>query len=105
MRLSRDSGFAGTIVINSEQLRRAASDLLAVAQEYQAGAGRYRNPPLPDMPPGVRERVVLELSEVACLLGSEPTSLLDAAQELRVRALWADIADKLMAGYELEGAQ
>jgi SCP1.201-like deaminase len=105
MRLSRDSGFAGTVVINSEQLRRAASDLLAVAQEYQAGAGRYRNPPLPDMPPGVRERVVLELSEVACLLGSEPTSLLDAAQELRVRALWADIADKLMAGYELEGAQ
>jgi hypothetical protein len=47
--------------------------------------------------------VSLELSECSCLLDSEPPILVETAQELRVRAFWAEVADRLAEGYELEG--
>lgn len=103
--LARDTGGGGTIVVDIEGVRHTAAVLADGANAYQLLAGRLRGRALPVMPPGVAERVSLELSEVCCSLGSEPNPLLNAAQELGVRALWAEIADRLSAGYELQGTQ
>jgi hypothetical protein len=105
MPVARDAGgFAGTIVVDVPQVRRASSVLADAAHAYSLLGSRVRGRPLPEMPPGVAERVQIDVSEVCCELGSEPPKLIDAAQELRVRAFWAEIADRLSAGYDLEGA-
>jgi hypothetical protein len=96
-------GGGGTIVVNADDLRRVSSSAVEVGQAFTALAARF-NRPLPEMPPAVHSRVWLELSELSCALNSEPTLLVEVAQELRVRAFWADAADRLLAGYELEGA-
>jgi hypothetical protein len=98
-------GGGGTIVVNPEDLRRTSAEALDTAEGFQALAARLRGVALPEMPPGLAGRVSLELSECACLLGSEPSLLVETAQELRVRAFWAEVADRLAEGYELEGPQ
>lgn len=98
-------GGGGTIVINADDLRRVAAQALDTAEGFQTLAGRLRGLPMPEMPPGLAGRVSLELSECSCLLGSEPGILVETAQELRVRAFWADVADRLAGGQDLLDAQ
>lgn len=105
MLLPGGGGGGTTIVINPEDLRQTSAAALQVAEGYHVLAGRLRSRPLPEMPPDIAGRVSLELSEACCLLNSEPPILLETARELRVRAFWADVADRMAAGYELEGAQ
>jgi hypothetical protein len=105
MPVARETGgYAGTIVVDVPQVRRASGVVADAAHAYSLLAARVRGRPFPEMPPGVAERVQLDVSEVCCLLGSEPQRLIEAAQELRVRAFWAEIADRLAGGYDLNGA-
>jgi hypothetical protein len=105
MRPSNDGGGSGTIVVDIDGVLRASGVLADGAHAYALVAGRLRGLALPEMPPGVAGRVSLEVSEACCALGSEPQSLLATAQELRVRAFWAQVADRLYAGSDLSGAQ
>jgi hypothetical protein len=57
------------------------------------------------MPFGVGAIVTAAVTEASQALDSEAPQLLEWASELRTRALWAEIADRLSAGYDLEGAQ
>jgi hypothetical protein len=93
------------IVVNPADLRRGAGKCKDTSHGLGLLAGRLRGKHMPEMPPGVRDRVFLEVSEVACLLGSEPHPLIAASEELRTRALWAEIADRLESGAELSDAQ
>lgn len=103
---ARGGGGGGTtIVINPEDLRQTSTIALEVGQAFHALAGQLGARPLPELPPAIAGRVSTELSEVCCLLNSEPPLLLETAQELRARAFWAEVADRLAAGYDLEGAQ
>jgi hypothetical protein len=104
---ARGGGGGGgtTIVINPEDLRQTSTIALEVGQAFHALAGQLGARPLPEMPPAIAARVSTELSEVCCLLNSEPQLLLETAQELRARAFWAEVADRLAAGNDLEGAQ
>jgi hypothetical protein len=104
MRARDGGGGAGTIVVDIPGVRRTAARVADGAHAYAILASRLRGRALPEMPPDVAGRVALELSEVCCLIGSEPQLLLDAAQEMRVRAFWAEAADRLMSGYDLEGS-
>jgi hypothetical protein len=102
IRESGSAGAAGTIVVDPDGLRRASAFLLGAAEREAALAGRIRAHPLPEVPPSLAG-VGADLAALAAALSAEPPVLQETAQELRVRALWADIADKLMAGYDLDG--
>jgi filamentous hemagglutinin len=98
-------GGGGTIVVDIDGIRRASGVLADGAQAYALVVGRLRGRALPEMPPGVAGLVSLEISEASLALAGEPQLLLDTAQELRVRAFWAQVADQLYAGRDLTGAQ
>jgi hypothetical protein len=98
-------GGGGTIVVDIEGVRRASGAMADSGQAFGLLAGRVRGRPMPEMPPEVAGRVEAEVSAVAGELDSLPGPFVDVAQELRVRAFWAEIADRLIAGDDLEGVQ
>lgn len=104
--LARSSGSgSGTIVIDIAGVRSASGVLADAGHAFSLLATRLRGHALPEMPPGVSERVTAELAEIASELAGFPQPFVDTAKELRVRAFWAQIADKLIAGDDLEGAE
>jgi hypothetical protein len=105
MRSGAAGGYAGTIVLDPPDVLRTARLLADAANMLGTLSRRLGSRPFPDMPADVAGRVRLEVSEVCCLLGSEPGLLVEEARELRARALWAQIADRLSGGTDLEGAQ
>jgi hypothetical protein len=98
-------GYGGTIVLDPTALRQTAGVVRDGADAYRALAAQLNGIGYPDMPPGVDGIVRGEVSAVAAAVAAEPARLVDVAEELAVRAFWGDIADKLAAGYELEGDQ
>jgi hypothetical protein len=105
MRVSNAGGGGGTIVVDIDGVRRASGLLADDAHAYSELAARVRGHALPSMPDDVTARVTAVLGEAASSLGTQPQTLVELAQELRVRAFWAEIADKLLGGYDLSGAQ
>jgi hypothetical protein len=105
MRMTDAGGGSGTIVVDIPGVRAASGMVADVGHAYQLLAGRIRGLPIPSMPPGVDAQVTATIAEVSAALGSMPGPLVDIAQELRVRAFWAEIADKLMAGTDLSGSE
>jgi hypothetical protein len=104
--LARSSGGgAGTIVVDIGGVRQASGVFGNVGQAFSALASRVGGHALPEMPPGVEGHVAAELADVSSALGEFPQPFVDIAKELRVRAFWAQIADKLVAGVDLEGAE
>jgi hypothetical protein len=103
--LLRDAGVGGvgTIVVNPDGLRAASSFLVGAAERESALAGRIRSHPIPELPPSLGA-LPGQLAALAAAVAADAPILQETAQELRVRALWADIADKLMAGVDLDGA-
>ena len=103
--LLRDVGGSGnsTIVVNASDLRDASSVAMTQGQSLQEVANRLGARTLPDLPPEIASIVPTALSSMAAALRGLPPILGATAQELRARAFWADAADKLAAGYELEG--
>ncbi len=104
MRVS-GGGYGGTIVVDIAGVRRASGLLADDGHAFQELAGRVRGHALPSMPDDVTGQVTAALGEVGSGLAGLPPTLVDQAQELRVRAFWAEIADKLIAGSDLDGAQ
>ncbi|SRR6266511_684880 len=95
-------GGAGTIVVDPEGLRSASAYLIGAAEREAAIANRIRSHPLPELPPSF-VGLAGELEALAAVVAPVAPFLQETAQELRVRALWAEIADRLMGGYDLEG--
>jgi hypothetical protein len=105
MLVSPGGGGGGeTIVVDIGGVQRASGRLAEDALAFQELAGKVRGHPLPSMPDDVTWLVTTSLGEVASGLGRQPQPLVSLAQELRVRAFWAEIADKLVGGYDLNGA-
>src|SRR3954454_3997782 len=102
---SGGGGGGGTIVVDIGGVRRGSALLADDAHAYAELAARVRSHALPSMPDDVGGRVAAVLGEVGGSLRSEPETLVQLARELRVRAFWAEIADKLIGGYDLTGAQ
>src|SRR4051812_47396794 len=98
-------GGGGTIVVDIDGVRKASGVLADDAYAFQELASRVRGHALPEMPDGVAAKVTAALADVGAGLAALPPTLIDLAQELRVRALWAEIADTLAGGYDLKGAQ
>jgi hypothetical protein len=96
---------SGRVVVDVPGVQRASARLVDAAQAYDQLAARIRNRPLPEMPPGLAAYVTAELADISRLLGGQTEPLVATAQELRVRAFWAEIADKLEGGNDLQGAQ
>jgi len=97
-------GGGGRILINPADLRRGSSRLRTLSAQLQTAATRLQSAPTPETAPpadGVPEAVNALGGRVTTLV--QP--LADAAVELDRRALWAEIADQLAAGYPLTGAQ
>jgi hypothetical protein len=105
MRVTDGGGYGGTIVVDIGGVRRASGLLADDGHAFQELGARVRGHGLPSMPGDVAGRVSAALAEVGSGLAGLPPTLIALAQELRVRAFWAEIADKLMAGYDLTGAQ
>ena len=104
--LARSSGAGGgTIVVDIAGVHSASGVLGDAGHAFSLLASRVRGHALPEMPPGVAEHVASALAEVAAELAGFPQPFVDTAKELRVRAFWAQIADKLIAGQDLEGAE
>jgi hypothetical protein len=94
----------GRILISPADLRRGSSRLRTLSGELKAAAGRLQNAPAPETAPpadGVPDAVHAAGARIDTL--AQP--LADSAVELDRRALWAEIADELMAGYPLSRAQ
>jgi hypothetical protein len=102
---SGGGGYGGTIVVDIAGVRRASGRLVDDAHAFQELATRVRGHALPSMPDDVAGRTAGVLGEIGSGLAAQPQPLVDLAQELRVRAFWAEIADKLLAGYDLSGGQ
>jgi hypothetical protein len=96
-------GGAGTIVLNPDLLRNASSFLVGAAERDGSLAARIRSHQIPELPPGLGV-LPAQLAALAAAVASEVPVLQETAQELRVRALWGDIADRLIAGVDLDGA-
>jgi hypothetical protein len=97
-------GGGGRIVINPADLRRGSSRLRTLSAHLQSAATRLQSAPTPETAPpadGVPEAVHALGGRVTTLV--QP--LAEAGVELDRRALWAEIADQLAAGYSLTGAQ
>jgi hypothetical protein len=105
MRIADSGGASGTIVVDIGGVRRASGLLADDAQAFQELATRVRGHALPSMPDGVAGQVTATIGEVGSGLAGLMPGLVSLAKELRVRAFWAEIADKLSAGYDLQGAE
>jgi hypothetical protein len=104
VRASEGGGGAGTIVVDIPGTRAASTKVGEAAQAFAELGRRIASQPLPDMPVETAAIVEAALADAAAVLGRIPGELVADAQELRVRALWAEIADRLMAGYPLSGS-
>ena len=104
MRITDGGGGSGTIVVDIGGVRRASGLLADDAQAFQEMAARVRGHALPAMPDGVAGQVTATVSAVGSGLAGLMPGLVSLAKELRVRAFWAEVADKLSAGYDLQGA-
>lgn len=103
MRTAGGGGGGGTIVVDISGVRAAAATLADAANAYHMLASRVSGHALPEMPPGVSGLVAASIQQSASTLASGAPRMLALAQELRVRAFWAEAADRLMAGADLEG--
>lgn len=100
----RDGG--GTrIVLDPAELRRGARRLRGLGADLRTVRGRLRGAPLPALPSDLVGPIRSGVEEIAALLDALPAPLEESAVELERRALWADIADELIAGVPLSGAQ
>jgi hypothetical protein len=98
-------GSSGTIVIDIEGVEKAAAVIADDAHAVAELSKRVAEHALPSMPPEVTGRVSAELTDVAAVLRTAPQTLMDAAQEYRTRAFWGRIADQLVSGTDLSGAE
>jgi hypothetical protein len=105
MRDTGGGGYGGTIVVDIAGVRKASAVLADDASAFQVLAGRVGGHPLPEMPDGIGGRVTSALAEASAALALLPPTLIDQSQELRARALWAEIADQLASGHDLTGTQ
>jgi len=105
MRAAEGGGGGETIVVDIPGVRAASTKVGEAGQAFAALARRIAGHPLPDMPASTAAVVEATLADAASVLGPLPRDLIAAAQELGVRALWAEIADRLMAGYGLSGSE
>ena len=102
--MRKADGGGGRIVINPAELRRGSKRLRDLSADLKLAAGRLTKAPTPVMAPevaGVPEAV----HEVGSTLDALVEPLADSAVELDRRALWAEIADELIAGVPLTSAQ
>jgi hypothetical protein len=104
--LRRDVGTDNsTIVIDIAGVRRASERVAVASEAFKLLGDRVMGHPLPEMPPDVAGRAGTEIVAIATELRSYQSPLIQVAQELRVRAFWAEIADKIAAGYDLTDAE
>jgi hypothetical protein len=98
------SGGGGRIVINPAELRRGSKRLRDLSGDLKLAAGRLTKAPSPVTAPevaGVPEAV----HQIGSTLDALVEPLMESAVELDRRALWAEIADELIAGVPLTSAQ
>jgi hypothetical protein len=100
----RPSGGGGRIVINPGDLRRASKRLKDLSGDLDLAVGRLQRAPTPVTAPEVAA-VPEAVHQLGTSLDALVQPLTESAVELDRRALWADIADELMAGVPLTGAQ
>jgi len=93
------------VVVDPVDLRRGAARLRDASKELNVVARALGSVGLPEMPGGVAAQVQGGLASARSLLDGNTPQLADDAIELERRALWAEIADRLDAGYPLTGAQ
>ena len=98
-------GGGGRIVINPTELRRNAQRLRGLGADLNTVQGRLRGAAIPAMPADLIGGIRAGVEGAAALLARIPDALDDGATELQRRALWAEIADQLIAGVPLSGAQ
>lgn len=99
------AGGGGRIVVNPAELRRGAKRLRGLGADLRTFRGRLRGATLPAMPSDLIGPIRSGVEEIATLLDSIPPPLEESAVELERRALWAEIADELIAGVPLSGTQ
>ena len=100
----RGGGSNGTIVVDIAGVRAASTRIGEAAQAFSDLGRRIAGAPQPEMPPDAAAAVTTAVADAARVLGRIPHEFLAIAQELRVRALWAQIADRLTAGADLGGS-
>jgi hypothetical protein len=101
----RPSGGGGSrIVINPADLRRTSKRLRDLSGDLDLGASRLESAPTPVTAPEVAG-VPAAVQQLGSTLDALVQPLTESAVELDRRALWADIADELIAGVPLTGAQ
>ncbi|HEY3181624.1 MAG TPA: hypothetical protein VGJ77_02220 [Gaiellaceae bacterium] len=93
------------VVVNPLDLRRGASRLRDASKELTVVARALAGVGLPEMPAGVAAHVEGGIASARSLLDGNAPQLADGSVELERRALWAEIADRLDAGYPLSGTQ
>jgi hypothetical protein len=98
------SGGGGRIVINPAELRRGATRLRDLSGDLKLAAGRLIKAPTPVTAPEVAG-VPDAVHQVGSTLEALVEPLTESAVELDRRALWAEIADELIAGVPLTSAQ
>jgi hypothetical protein len=95
----------GRIVIDPTELRRGATRIRDASRELSVAARSLGSLSIPEMPAGVAGEVEAGITAVASQLQGMAPTLSEDAVELERRALWAEIADRLQAGYPLQGSQ
>lgn len=93
------------VVVDPVGMRRGAARLRDASKELTVVARALAGVGLPEMPAGVAGAVQGGLASARSLLDGNAPQLADDAVELERRALWAEIADRLDAGYPLTGTQ
>jgi hypothetical protein len=93
------------VVVNTVDMRRGAARLRDASKELTVVARALAGVGLPEMPAGVAAQVEGGIASARSLLDGNAPQLADGAVELERRALWAEIADRLNAGYPLTGTQ
>jgi hypothetical protein len=96
--------YGGRIVINPAELRRGSKRLKDMSGDLKVAAGQLVHAPTPVTAPGVAG-VPAAVHELGSTLDSLVEPLTSSAIELDRRALWAEIADQLVAGLPLTGKQ
>jgi hypothetical protein len=81
------------IEVSPEQLRHGARVLRDGSEELNRIGARVRGREVPALPERIAGRVAAAVAEVGAALGSSAPRFATYAQELRVRALWAEVAD------------
>jgi hypothetical protein len=93
------------IAIDPTDLRRGATRIRDASSELSLEARSLGSVAMPEMPPGVAAEVEAGVSAVSSQLQGLVPILTEDVVELERRALWTEIADRMAAGYTLEGSQ